>query len=345
MMVKHTVCPSCSAGCGVNIIEMEGSPVGTYPYKRHPVNEGKTCRIGRECYEIPVSGRLTAPALKKSGRLSGVNWDEALQKLAEMLSSMPSSIITTGTLTNEEAFRLSKLVERVEPDKSGVITVFPKFDYPEIDIRTIKDRDNIAVIGDVIDCAPLIGRRLFHAMASGADVRSYDTREITRTSLNTPSHTTFSQASDLVDSLRELPEGSLVIITHETPWIIGEVIQLSSEMGFEILPIFEDFNTRGVMQHMAPISDIPETDFLWLIDPGAVFSGNTETSGFLALQSIGTGDLDPDMFLATAAWCEKSGSYTSATGYTVNLEPALKEPEGVLTDGEIFDRILANMGD
>lgn len=31
MMVKHTVCPSCSAGCGVNLIEIEGSPVGTTP--------------------------------------------------------------------------------------------------------------------------------------------------------------------------------------------------------------------------------------------------------------------------------------------------------------------------
>ena len=65
MMVKHTVCPSCSAGCGVNLIEIEGSPVGTYPYKRHPVNEGKTCRPGRECHEIPVKERITSPAIKK----------------------------------------------------------------------------------------------------------------------------------------------------------------------------------------------------------------------------------------------------------------------------------------
>ena len=43
MMVKHTICPSCSAGCGVNIIEVDGSPAGTYPYKRHIINEGKTC--------------------------------------------------------------------------------------------------------------------------------------------------------------------------------------------------------------------------------------------------------------------------------------------------------------
>ena len=45
--IKHTICPSCSVGCGLNIVSKDGAVVGTYPYKRHPINEGKNCLNGR----------------------------------------------------------------------------------------------------------------------------------------------------------------------------------------------------------------------------------------------------------------------------------------------------------
>lgn len=249
MMVKHTLCPSCSAGCGVNLVDVGGTPVGTYPYRRHPVNEGKTCRSGRDCYEIPLRDRVTSPGVKKSGKLSGVNWDEALDNLKELLSS-DISILTTGTLTNEEALKLREIIEKFDVKKSGLITVFPEFDYPEIDIRKIRDYDNIAVIGDAINCAPLIGRRIFHAMAAGAEVRSYDRRDDTRMAVNSGFHRTFPEDRELLDDLQQLPGGSLIIITHEIPEIIGPVLEVSSENEFDVLPIFEDFNTRGVMQHL-----------------------------------------------------------------------------------------------
>jgi predicted molibdopterin-dependent oxidoreductase YjgC len=337
MMVKHTLCPSCSAGCGVNLVDVGGTPVGTYPYRRHPVNEGKTCRVGRDCYEIPLMDRVTSPGVKKSGKLSGVNWDEALDKLTELLSS-DISILTTGTLTNEEALKLREIIEKFDVKKSGLITVFPEFDYPEIDIRKIRDYDNIAVIGDAITCAPLIARRIFHAMAAGAEVRSYDRRDDTRMAVNSGFHRIFSDDRELLDDLQQLPGGSLIIITHEIPEIIGPVLEVSSENEFDVLPIFEDFNTRGVMQHLPPVHE-GEFDSVWLIDPGAA-AEPVEVSGKLILQSIKTEGLAPDIFLPTAAWCEKSGSYTSTAGYTVKLEPALQAPEGVLPDMEIFERIL-----
>lgn len=343
MMVKHTICPSCSAGCGVNIIEVDGSPAGTYPYKRHIINEGKTCRRGRECYEIPVKDRITSPAVKKSGNLKGADWDEALDGLTEMISSPETAILTTGTLTDEEAAKLKRIIERVDVKKYGLITVFPEFDYPEIDVRKIRNYDNIAVIGDVMNCAPLLARRMFQAMDGGAEVRSYDRREITRTAMNSSSHLTFSDNLDLLDKLREFP-ADLIMITAEIPDVIEDVLEASAETGAEVLPVFEDFNTRGVMQHIPPIRDHEEIESLWLIDPGAV-AEPLDVKGSFVLQSIKTSGAVPDIFLATAGWCEKEGSYTGATGHTVKLEPALPEPEGVLTDGEIFERILERLGD
>ena len=51
--IKHTLCPSCSVGCGLNVVLNDGEIVGTFPYKRHPVNAGKNCLNGRnsiDCY-------------------------------------------------------------------------------------------------------------------------------------------------------------------------------------------------------------------------------------------------------------------------------------------------------
>ncbi|WP_405274359.1 hypothetical protein [Methanobrevibacter sp.] len=51
--IKHTLCPSCSVGCGINVVLYDGEIVGTFLYKRHPVNAGKNCLNGRnsiDCY-------------------------------------------------------------------------------------------------------------------------------------------------------------------------------------------------------------------------------------------------------------------------------------------------------
>lgn len=39
--LKHTICPSCSTGCGITLISNNKELLGTYPYKRHEINEGK----------------------------------------------------------------------------------------------------------------------------------------------------------------------------------------------------------------------------------------------------------------------------------------------------------------
>jgi formate dehydrogenase major subunit len=50
--IKHTLCPSCSVGCGINVVSHDGDVVGTYSYKRHQINEGKNCLNGRNSIEI-----------------------------------------------------------------------------------------------------------------------------------------------------------------------------------------------------------------------------------------------------------------------------------------------------
>ena len=41
--IKHTICPSCSVGCGISVVIKDEKVVGTYPYRRDPINKGKNC--------------------------------------------------------------------------------------------------------------------------------------------------------------------------------------------------------------------------------------------------------------------------------------------------------------
>ena len=50
--IKHTLCPSCSVGCGINVILDGEEIIGTFPYKRHPVNAGKNCANGRNSIDF-----------------------------------------------------------------------------------------------------------------------------------------------------------------------------------------------------------------------------------------------------------------------------------------------------
>ncbi|MFA0832853.1 MAG: hypothetical protein ACC609_02465 [Methanobacterium formicicum] len=67
LKIAHTICPSCSVGCGVNLIIKNQEAVGTYPYKRHPVNQGKNCKKGRDSFHILNENRLENPLIKKTG--------------------------------------------------------------------------------------------------------------------------------------------------------------------------------------------------------------------------------------------------------------------------------------
>ena len=62
--IKHTLCPSCSVGCGINVVSHDGDVVGTHSYKRHQINEGKNCLNGRNSIEI-YKNRLELVRIEK----------------------------------------------------------------------------------------------------------------------------------------------------------------------------------------------------------------------------------------------------------------------------------------
>ena len=65
----QTTCPYCGTGCSFNLVVKDGKVVGTAPYQRSPVNEGKVCPKGTYAHEfINSPDRLTKPLIKKDGK-------------------------------------------------------------------------------------------------------------------------------------------------------------------------------------------------------------------------------------------------------------------------------------
>ncbi len=113
----HTICPYCGVGCGIDLIVKDGKVVGTYPFKRHPINEGKTCIKGSYCYEfIHSKDRLKKPLINKSGEFVEASWKEVLNLIANRLmeySSEEVGFFSSARCTNEDNYIFQKFARVV----------------------------------------------------------------------------------------------------------------------------------------------------------------------------------------------------------------------------------------
>jgi len=53
-MINFTpiICPYCGTGCGILLVEIDGSLVRTLPLKTHPVSQGTLCIKGWNAHEF-----------------------------------------------------------------------------------------------------------------------------------------------------------------------------------------------------------------------------------------------------------------------------------------------------
>ena len=83
-----TVCPYCGTGCGMLLVEQDGNVIGTEPWPRHPVSEGKLCIRGWNAHQfIHNKDRLTTPLIKRNGTFEEASWDDAINLVAEKFTS------------------------------------------------------------------------------------------------------------------------------------------------------------------------------------------------------------------------------------------------------------------
>ncbi len=196
-----TTCPYCGCGCGLHLRSEEGTIIGSYPSKNHPVSKGALCVKGWNAYEfVNKADRLKVPLIKSNGEFKKVSWDTALDNVSRRLLNIkekygPDALgfLSSAKATNEENFLMMKLSRAVFNTNnvdhcarlchaSTVVGLASTFGSGAMtnSINEFEEADLFLVTGsDTTEQHPLIGSRIINAVNDkGAGLIVVDPRRI-----------------------------------------------------------------------------------------------------------------------------------------------------------------------
>jgi formate dehydrogenase (coenzyme F420) alpha subunit len=190
----QTTCPYCGTGCSFNLVVKDGKVVGTQPYQRSPVNEGKVCPKGTYAHEFVNSpDRLTKPLIKKDGKFVEASWDEAYNLIAQKFKSYKPdefAALASARVSNEENYLLMKFARGVMKSRhidhcarlchastvAGLAGAFGSGAMTN-SIGDIAQSKCLFILGsNTFEQHPLIGRRVMQAKKAGAKLIYADPR-------------------------------------------------------------------------------------------------------------------------------------------------------------------------
>jgi len=113
-----TTCPYCGCGCGLVLGVRGGRIVRVSGDEEHPVNRGSLCVKGQFGLDfVGAPDRLTAPLIRRDGRLEEASWEEALGLVARRLGEIkeahgPDAVagFSSAKCTNEENYLFQKFM-------------------------------------------------------------------------------------------------------------------------------------------------------------------------------------------------------------------------------------------
>ena len=112
-----TICTYCGVGCGIFLGVRGDRVVSARADRDNPVNRGNLCVKGRFGWEfVNHPDRLKKPLIKKNGALEEVEWDEALDFIAEKLGTYKGdsfAAFSSARATNEDNYVFQKFTRSV----------------------------------------------------------------------------------------------------------------------------------------------------------------------------------------------------------------------------------------
>ena len=369
MLMKHSICPSCSVGCGINLINHNEKIVGTYPYKGHHINEGKNCLRGRDSYKLIEENNFSIPLKKKQNKLIESDWNTVINSISEIINSYSKDkigILSSGKSTNEENEVIKNFAEDNGIEKIGVYTHnFPKIDE-EIMISDYDEVNNasfVFIIGNVLLENPLIGRRIVIASDKGTKIFSADYTDKSITSMNSDNYFKFSSISEFLSKFpKEIEDkfhGNSVIIFNklEAKENYKEIIDIANRNNAKILPILPEANSYGSMNYLTSLDKNELLSMISSIKVLIIIKNDPEDNLLDDEINLELNNLDYmislndsfkesmeifDYIIPIPSWAEKNGSFTNTIGELQNFEKIIDMNKGVFPIEKVFDEISKN---
>lgn len=339
--IKHTLCPLCSVGCGLNVIINNGEIVGTFPYKRHPVNAGKNCLNGRksiDCYENRFKDAIVSK--------SEVDIGKAIEEVSKELNSADNSqvtIICSGNNSIEEIEAIKKFGESKNYNIAFYADNLKDFEdvasYDEVAAA-----DKVFVIGDLLYENPLIGRRIVHAKQNGAEIYALGKTESSVT-FNIADETSNSTVGEFLDNYQaKIDESSVVVFNYVDS---QDDLDKIEALACKSLPVFSKSNSKGALGIVEPKSLDEMLELLENTKVLLVFNddiadeldfdfGRISKIISFAPCSNSTTEIS-DIVVPIKTWLEQDGSFVNAMGDTQMFAAAVESD--VLSEIEIIEKL------
>ena len=307
--IKHTLCPSCSVGCGINVILDNEEIVGTFPYKRHPVNEGKNCSNGRSSIE-DIGEKLT---------FDEKVLDDAIAKLKSS-NAEKVTVIFSGNNSNEDLQAIKSLCDAKGFNLLAYADNLKNFDSVA-SYDDVEKASKVFVIGNVLYENPLIGRRIVRAKENGAEIYVNDDLEGSPTA-NIADEFTSVPVKEFLEKY-DLDDESVIVFNKVDS---AEDLDLLESVNSKLLPVYSKPNTKGALNLAEAISNedalelLKNTEVLLVFNDDVVnefdfdFKSISQVIAFSPAENDTTeiaGFVIPIKF-----WLECGGSFTNAEGLT-----------------------------
>ena len=307
--IKHTLCPSCSVGCGINVVLNDGEVVGTFPYKRHPVNAGKNCLNGRnsiDCYK---------------NRFSDVDADALIGDVSkELKSASDVTVICSGNSSVEEIEALKEFAEFNGYGIGFYADNLKNFDEVA-SYDDVEEAEKVFVIGDLLYENPLIGRRIVHAKQNGAKIYAYVNAEESVT-FNIADECFNDSVAEFLDAIKaEIDESSVVIFNQVDS---AEDLEKIGSLNCKILPVYSKSNSKGALGILEPKSKeemaelLDNTNLLLVFNDDIADELDYDFSKISKIISFATCPNKTteisDIVVPISSWIEKDGTFVNAMG-------------------------------
>ena len=339
--IKHTLCPSCSVGCGINVILNDGEIVGTFPYKRHQVNAGKNCLNGRnsiEFYQNKFQNALVSN--------SETDTEKAIGEVLKELNSADASnvtIICSGSNSVEECNAIKEFGESKNYNIAFYADNLKEFGEVA-SYEDIENAQSVFVIGDILYENPLIGRRIVHAKQNNAKIYALGKSDNSVT-FNIADEVFTGSIQEFLDSnTGNVDEFSVIVFNYVDS---QEDLEKLENAECKVLPVYSKSNSKGAFsvidakskEEMIELLD--NTKVLLVFNDDIVNELDYDFTKISKIISFAPCENDTtaisNIVIPIKTWLENDGSFVNAMGESQTFNAVIQSD--VLSEIEIIDKL------
>ena len=327
-----TICANCSVGCGIEVYKKANNIVQILGDWENPVNNGVLCKLGR--YEPLSDGRerVTQPMIKKNGRLEPVKWEEAIDRVKEILAEGETAGYISASLPIQVLSKFKDLLG----DNAGLLENTSNPIGNSGKLSDILSADKIVVIGvDLDKNFGVVGSFVKRAIFNDSELIIVDDKA---NSLSKFARLLY-QMKDLDKAIGNALTGNnpVIIYSQTDSSIIDSLSRISGKAKFIWLAPASNYlgaKKVGLNGNLISKKNIyivaPYIDKL----PEGINKVILQTSYYTpAIESA-------DIVLPSSIWLEEEGTYINLEGVEQRLTRVLTPPKGVRSNIEILSSLL-----